>query len=178
MDYECDCSESCGQSNAILFNILSRGEPAQNEPNSDRVPDTCSCENRRNIGLKTPEETCRKASSVMVKTMNFLRSLPAFQQLLPKDQLSLLQNGWAPVFILGLAQDGFRFEIEDIPAPRMLERILLNDQDASISEREQPTLAGIQTLTSCLKKFWSLDLSPKEYAYLKGTILFNPSTSY
>ncbi|XP_052003131.1 nuclear receptor subfamily 0 group B member 2-like [Xyrauchen texanus] len=174
MDYECDCSDSSGQSNAILFNILSRGEPAQNEPNYDRVPHTCNCEKRRRVCLKTPGETCQEASGVLVKTMHFMRSLPAFQQLPPRDQLSLLQNCWAPLFILGLAQDRFRFEIDDSPAPSMLQRILLNDQDAAISGREQPTLAGVQTLMSCLETFCSLDLSPKEYAYLKGTVIFNP----
>ncbi|XP_051576193.1 nuclear receptor subfamily 0 group B member 2-like [Myxocyprinus asiaticus] len=175
MDYECDCSDhSSRQSKAILFNILSRGEPAQNEPNYNRVPHTCNCDKRRKVCLKTPNETCQEASGVLIKTMHFMRSLPAFQQLPPKDQLSLLQNCWAPLFILGLAQDRVHIEIEDTPAPSMLKRILLNVQDMSNSEREQPTLAGVQTLKSCLKKFWSLDLSPKEYAYLKGTIIFNP----
>lgn len=171
MDCECDCSDnSNGQANAILFNILSRGESTLNEMNYKRVPQSCHCEKRRNVCLKTPNETCQVASDVLVKTMHFMKSLPAFQQLPPKDQLSLLQNGWAPLFILGLAQDRFRFEVDDIPAPSMLERILLNN----LNNQEQPTMAGVQTLKACLMKFWSLDLSPKEYAYLKGTVIFNP----
>ncbi|XP_077077611.1 nuclear receptor subfamily 0 group B member 2a isoform X1 [Siphateles boraxobius] len=175
MDCECDCSDySNGQANAILFNILSRGESTQNEMNYKPVPQSCHCEKRRNVCLKTPNETCQVASDVLVKTMHFMKSLPAFQQLPPKDQLSLLQNGWAPLFILGLAQDRVRFEVDDIPAPSMLERILLNNQEMMNSDQEQPTMAGVQTLKACLMKFWSLDLSPKEYAYLKGTVIFNP----
>ncbi|KAK7146806.1 hypothetical protein R3I94_009596 [Phoxinus phoxinus] len=174
MDCECDCSDySNGQANAILFNILSRGESTQNE-NYKRVPQSCHCEKRRNVCLKTPNETCQVASDVLVKTMHFMKNLPAFQQLPPKDQLSLLQNGWAPLFILGLAQDRVRFEVDDIPAPSMLERILLNNQEMMNCDQEQPTMAGVQTLNACLVKFWSLDLSPKEYAYLKGTVIFNP----
>ncbi|KAL0171148.1 hypothetical protein M9458_031459, partial [Cirrhinus mrigala] len=175
MDCECDCSAyGNGQSSAILFNILSRGESTANETNYMRVPQTCHCEKRRKVCLKTPNETCQVASDVLVKTMHFMKSLPAFQQLPPKDQLSLLQNCWAPLFILGLAQDRVRFDVHDTPAPSMLKRILLNSQETLSSDQEQPTLAGVQTLKACLKKFWSLDLSPKEYAYLKGTVIFNP----
>ncbi|RXN05187.1 nuclear receptor subfamily 0 group B member 2-like protein [Labeo rohita] len=175
MDCECDCSAyGNGQSNAILFNILSRGESTANEPNYKWVPQTCHCEKRRKVCLKTPNETCQVASDVLVKTIHFMKSLPAFQQLPPKDQLSLLQNCWAPLFILGLAQDRVRFDVHDTPAPSMLKRILLNSEEMLSSDREQPTLTGVQTLKACLKKFWSLDLSPKEYAYLKGTVIFNP----
>lgn len=177
MDYECHCCGDYGQglSNAILFNILSRPEPS--EPDNGRVPHACRCEARRKVSLRTPDDTCRVASSVLVKTMHFMRSLPAFQQLPPKDQLSLLQNCWTPLFILGLAQDGVRFDVHDAPAPSMLKQILLNRPEADDSDREQPTLGGVQTLKACLKKFRSLDLSPKEYAYLKGTIIFNPGRS-
>lgn len=156
MDCECDCLGN-GQSNAILFNILSRGESTPSEPSYKRVPQTCHCEKRRTVCLKTPSETCPVASDVLVKTVHFMKSLPAFQQLPPKDQLSLLQNCWAPLFILGLAQDRVRFEVHDSPAPSMLKRILLNGQETPSSDPEQPTLAGVQTLKACLKKFWSLD---------------------
>lgn len=175
MDCECDCLGN-GQSNAILFNILSRAEATPSEPSYKRVPQTCHCEKRWTVCLKTPSETCPVASDVLVKTVHFMKSLPAFQHLPPKDQLSLLQNCWAPLFILGLAQDRFGFEVHDSPAPSMLKRILLDGQETPSSGPEQPTLAGVQTLKACLKKFWSLDLSPKEYAYLKGTVIFNPGT--
>lgn len=171
MNYECHCWDS-GRSNAILFTILS-GEATRSDldyPLSSR----CHCETRRTVRLKMPGDTCQVASSVLVKTIHFMKSLPAFQQLPSKDQMVLLQNCWAPLFILGLAQERVSFEVEDAPAPSMLKRILLNHREAEEPYREQPTLAGVQKLKSCLKKFWSLDLSPKEYAYLKGTMIFNP----
>ncbi|XP_052435169.1 nuclear receptor subfamily 0 group B member 2a [Carassius gibelio] len=172
---DCDCSVYGNwQSNAILFSILSRGGSTPSEPSYKRVPHTCHCEKRRTVCLKTPSETCQVASDVLVKTVHFMKSLPAFQQLPPKDQLSLLQNCWAPLFILGLAQDRVRFEVHDSPAPSMLKRILLNGRETASSDPEQPTLAGAQTLKEVIRKFWSLDLSPKEYAYLKGTVIFNP----
>ncbi|XP_076869317.1 nuclear receptor subfamily 0 group B member 2a [Brachyhypopomus gauderio] len=175
MDYECQCSgNNNGCSSAILFNILSQvdsGEPAKS---SYLFPNRCHCEMRRTVRLKTPSDTCWVASSVLVKTVHFMKSLPAFQQLPPQDQLVLLQSSWVPLLVLGLAQEHVSFEVEDSPAPSMLQKILLNHQDSERSEGEQPTLAGVQKLKSCLKKFWNLDLSPKEYAYLKGTMIFNP----
>ncbi|XP_043113633.1 nuclear receptor subfamily 0 group B member 2a [Puntigrus tetrazona] len=175
MDCECDClAYGNGQSSAILFNILSRGESGPSEPGCRRVPQACRCEKRRTVCLKTPGETCPLASDVLVKTVHFMKSLPAFQQLPPRDQLSLLKSCWAPLFILGLAQDRVGFEVRDSPAPSMLKRILLNGREAPAPDPGPPTLTGAQTLRACLKKFWSLDLSPKEYAYLKGTVIFNP----
>ncbi|XP_026861110.2 nuclear receptor subfamily 0 group B member 2a [Electrophorus electricus] len=177
MDYECQCSgNNNGCSSAILFNILSQAdidEPAKSKLNY-LPPKRCHCEMHRIVRLKTPTDTCWVASSVLVKTVYFMKSLPAFQQLPPKDQLVLLQSCWVPLFILGLAQEHVCFEVEDTTAPSMLQRILLNHQDSKGSDREQPTMAGVQKLKTCLKKFWNLDLSPKEYAYLKGTMIFNP----
>lgn len=67
------------------------------------------------------------------------------------------------------------FEVMETPVPSMLERILLDGQcKRQELQRVQPTLASVQRLQRCLNSFWSLDLSPKEYAYLKGAILFNP----
>lgn len=177
MDYECHCTDDNRQPNAILYNILSRtdDEPVNiNNQNYNSAPRRCHCEMRRTVCLKTPNETCKTVSDVLVKTINFMKSLPAFHQLPPKDQLALLQSCWAPLFILGLAQERVRFEVTDSPAASMLKRILLNCHEDIDTQREQPTLAGVNTLKSCLKKFWSLDLSPKEYAYLKGTMIFNP----
>lgn len=177
MDYECHCTDDNRQPNAILYNILRRtdDEPGDNiNQNYSSAPRRCHCEMRRTVCLKTPTETCKTASDVLVKTINFMKSLPAFHQLPQKDQLALLQSCWVPLFILGLAQERVRFEVTDTPAASMLKRILLNCHEDIDTQKEQPTLVGVNTLKSCLKKFWSLDLSPKEYAYLKGTMIFNP----
>ncbi|MBN3310913.1 NR0B2 protein, partial [Amia calva] len=164
------------QSNAILFNILSRPESQRARHQYSRSPGlSCHCEVRRSVCLKRPEETGQVASDVLVKTIHFMKNLPSFHQLPPKDQLSLLQGCWAPLFILGLAQEGVDFEVTDSPAASMLKRILLKGQEQRTEpDRAPPTLAAVHKLKACLNKFWSLDLSPKEYAYLKGAILFNP----
>ncbi|XP_051263124.1 nuclear receptor subfamily 0 group B member 2a [Dicentrarchus labrax] len=176
MDNGCHCSAE-SLSNPILFKILSQmdnSKPTQNGFNYNSVPHRCNCELRRTVCLKRPSEICKEASAVLVKTIQFMKNLPAFNQMPPNDQFSLLKSCWAPLFILGLAQEHVDFEVMDTPADSMLKKILLNRQESSDMERDQPTMAGVSKLKSCLKKFWSLDLSPKEYAYLKGTTIFNP----
>ncbi|XP_061676461.1 nuclear receptor subfamily 0 group B member 2a [Syngnathoides biaculeatus] len=174
MDNGCRCT-SDGLLNPILFNILSQLDNSNQSPNnSGSIPHRCNCELRRTVRLKRPSEICKEASAVLVKTIRFIKNLPAFKQLPPGDQFTLLKNCWAPLFILGLAQERVDFEVADVPADSMLKKILLRRERGAETEREQPTVAGVSKLKSCLKKFWSLDLSPKEYAYLKGTTIFNP----
>ncbi|XP_028281812.1 nuclear receptor subfamily 0 group B member 2a [Parambassis ranga] len=178
MDNRCHCSTSSERlSNPILYNILSqmdRSTTSQDNFNYTSIPHRCNCEVQRKVCLKRPSEICKEASAVLVKTLHFMKNLPAFNQLPQHDQFVLLRSCWAPLFILGLAQEHVDFEVTDSPADSMLKNILLNRQDSSEMEREKPTMAGVNKLKSCLKKFWSLDLSPKEYAYLKGTTIFNP----
>ncbi len=175
MDCECDCLGN-GQSNAILFNILSRAESTPSEPSYKRVPQTCHCEKRRTVCLKTPSETCPVASDVLVKTVHFMKSLPAFQQLPPKDPAvsaaELLGaalhsgSGTGPGSLRGAWLSGAQ-HAEENPAQR--------PRDAELWSRAAH--AGRRAdAQACLKKFWSLDLSPKEFAYLKGTVIFNPGT--
>lgn len=153
---------------------MDNSKPNENSFSYNSVPHRCNCELRRTVGLKRQSEICKEASAVLVKTIHFMKNLPAFNQLPPNDQYLLLKNCWAPLFILGLAQEHVDFDVMDTPADSMLKKILLNRQESPDTEREQPTVAGVSKLKSCLKKFWSLDLSPKEYAYLKGTTIFNP----
>lgn len=178
MDNRCHCAPSSDRfSNPILYNILSQmdnSKPNQNCLNYNSIPHRCNCELRRTVCLKRPSEVCKEASAVLVKTVHFMKNLPAFNQMPPNDQFILLKSCWAPLFILGLAQEQVNFEVTDTPADSMLKRILLNRQESPDMERKQPTMSGVSKLRSCLKKFWSLDLSPKEYAYLKGTTIFNP----
>ncbi|XP_028326977.1 nuclear receptor subfamily 0 group B member 2a [Gouania willdenowi] len=178
MDHECRCSNNFDKlSNPILYNILMQMDSSKTSMrhlNYNPVAHRCNCEVRQTVCLKRPSVVCKEASAVLVKTLHFMRNLPAFNQLPPNDQFALLQSCWAPLFILGLAQEHIDFEVTDIPADSMLKKILLNCQESPEQEKDQPTMAGVSKLKSCIKKFWSLDLSPKEYAYIKGTTIFNP----
>ncbi|XP_044192291.1 nuclear receptor subfamily 0, group B, member 2b [Thunnus albacares] len=157
----------------ILYNILSCRDSGSLK-NFNTTMHSCHCEQRRAVYLKDPQTTCQVASSVLVKTICFMRSLPSFSQLPSGDQSSLLRHCWVPLFVLGLAQEKMVFEVTDVPNSSILRQILLG---AGLTEKEaeQPTLAGVHNLRTCLHHLWNLDLSPKEYAYLKGAMLFNPA---
>ncbi|XP_056256105.1 nuclear receptor subfamily 0, group B, member 2b [Seriola aureovittata] len=160
----------------ILYNILSwrDSDYLSNKLNSNSVAHNCHCEQRRAVCLKDPKATCQVASGVLVKTVCFMRSLPSFSQLPLGDQSSLLRHCWVPLFVLGLAQERIEFEVSDVPNSSILRQILLRP-GLSEKEADQPTLAGVHRLRTCLHQLWELDLSPREYAYLKGAMLFNPA---
>nr|XP_020633857.1 nuclear receptor subfamily 0 group B member 2 [Pogona vitticeps] len=170
---KCTCYHKENQ-NAILYSLLSQNLSHYRDSHGPSQQH-CLCHKRRTVCLQTPQVTCQAASNVLVKTINFMKNLPSFQLLPWEDQLLLLESCWAPLFLLGLVQEMVTFEVMETPAPSMLESILLNGQCKRPElQRAQPTLASVQRLQCCLNSFWSLDLSPKEYAYLKGAILFNP----
>ncbi|NXI13314.1 NR0B2 protein, partial [Irena cyanogastra] len=154
---------------AILYTLLSQNL----RPGGARR--RCLCHQRRTVCLRTPHLTCQAASHVLVKTISFMRNVAAFHLLPREDQLLLLDSCWVPLFLLGLVQEMVTFEVTEAPAPSMLKKILLSGQSKEQEpEGTQPTLAAVQRLQGCLNSFWRLDLSPSEFTYLRGAILFNP----
>ncbi|NXG05405.1 NR0B2 protein, partial [Sakesphorus luctuosus] len=131
----------------------------------------------RRVVLKTPEATCRRASKVLLKISTFIRNLPSFYHMPLDDQLVLIQQNWAPLLLLGMAQEGVDFDLREMSAPSLLKKILLNqsltpNNDLG-SSSPGASLAEVQKMKKLLWKFWDLGISAKEYAYLKGIILFN-----
>lgn len=166
---------------AILYSILSWRESGyhHNKLNRHATAHNCHCEQRRTVCLKDPKATCQVASGVLVKTICFMRSLPAFSQLPSGDRSSLLRHCWLPLFVLGLAQEEIVFEVIDVPNSSILRQILLGPGPGlTEKEADQPTQAGVHILRTCLHQLWDLDLGPKEYAYLKGALLFNPGKTH
>ncbi|NXH96829.1 NR0B2 protein, partial [Pachycephala philippinensis] len=129
------------------------------------------------VVLKTPLATCRRASEVLLKTSTFIRNLPSFHHMPWEDQCVLIQQNWAPLFVLGMAQEGVDFDLREIPATGLLKKVLLSQSSTAMNELRSSSagasLAEVQKMKNLLWKFWDLDISAKEYAYLKGIILFN-----
>lgn len=172
----CPCQAAAGRP-TILYALLSPSLRAR--PSLPPSRSHCLCREHRPVRLCSPHRTCREALDVLAKTVAFLRNLPSFGRLPPEDQRRLLRGGWGSLFLLGLAQDMVTFEVAEAPVPSILKKILLEEPSCGASsgqlpDRPQPSLAAVQWLQCCLESFWSLELGPKEYAYLKGTILFNP----
>nr|XP_013048121.2 nuclear receptor subfamily 0 group B member 1 [Anser cygnoides] len=195
----CRCCAGSRRHSSILYSILKSQEQAEAErrqpppghgprqgpvPVARRVPACggCSCGSQRRVALKSPQVACKAASAVLVKTLRFVQNVPCFQELPLEEQLVLVRSCWAPLLVLGLAQDRVHFETVESAEPSMLQRILTNRRQGEHTPprgpapgRPHPPSAGdIQAIEGFLAKCWSLDISTKEYAYLKGTVLFNP----
>ncbi|XP_040454884.1 nuclear receptor subfamily 0 group B member 2-like [Falco naumanni] len=178
------CQSETHRANSILYQILNREHGSETKwhqqysgPYHSTRSKGCSCMDRRRVVLKTPEATCRRASEVLLKTLTFIRNLPSFYHVPWEDQLVLIQQNWAPLFVLGMAQEGVDFDLKEISAPSLLKKILLNQSLTANNDLGSSSLqassAEVQKMKNLLWKFWDLDISAKEYAYLKGIILFN-----
>ncbi|XP_071606378.1 nuclear receptor subfamily 0 group B member 1 [Heliangelus exortis] len=192
----CRCCADSRRHSSILYNILRSEEraawPAGQGPRRGPASRGCPCGSWRRVALRSPQVACKAASAVLVKTLRFVQNVPCFQELPLEDQLLLVRSCWAPLLVLGLAQDRVHFETVESAEPSMLQRILTTRRQG-----EQPSPRGpepgrqhhdglgggdphlplaseIQAIKGFLAKCWSLDISTKEYAYLKGTVLFNP----
>ncbi|XP_037542492.1 nuclear receptor subfamily 0 group B member 1 [Nematolebias whitei] len=165
-------SSSCSSS--------SSAPPASLQELRQQQQQACSCGSTRRRGvLRSPQVTCKAASAVLVKTLRFVKNVPCFRELPEDDQLLLIRSGWAPLLVLGLAQDRVDFETTETVEPSMLQRILTGQperQSEAHQSRAAPgvSVVDIEAIKAFLKKCWSVDISTKEYAYLKGAVLFNP----
>ncbi|PIO28643.1 hypothetical protein AB205_0193890 [Aquarana catesbeiana] len=201
---KCHCAVDNRRHGSILYNIL-KNEEHKDSHNSSKIRKEdhsrlygqgCSCGSQKKVTLKSPQVTCKAASAVLVKTLRFVKSVPCFQELPLEDQLLLVRSCWAPLLVLGLAQDKVDFETVETSEPSMLQRILTNSQGGERelhhehpeqdflfgnSQHQQqnklsqlPSATEIRWIKEFLGKCWSLAISTKEYAYLKGIVLFNP----
>ncbi|KAM6138612.1 nuclear receptor subfamily 0 group B member 2-like [Phoenicopterus ruber ruber] len=179
---KCQCEAHHAKS--ILYQILNKEHGSETKRHQQRrsprrptASRSCSCVDRRRVVLETPEATRRRASEVLLKTLTFIKNLPSFYHMPWEDQLVLIQQNWAPLFVLGMAQEGVDFDLREISAPSLLRKILLNQSLTASNELGSSSLgaslAEVQKMKNLLWKFWDLDISAKEYAYLKGIILFN-----
>ncbi|XP_009505466.2 nuclear receptor subfamily 0 group B member 2-like [Phalacrocorax carbo] len=177
---KCQCETH--HATSILYQILNKEDGRETKwqqqygsAHRSKGSKGCSCMDRR-VVLKTPEATCRRASEVLLKTLTFIRNLPSFYHMPWDDQLVLIQQNWTPLFVLGMAQERVDFELREISAPSLLKKVLLNQPLTATNELGsslEASLAEVQKIKNLLWKFWDLDISAKEYAYLKGITLFN-----
>ncbi|XP_050998093.1 nuclear receptor subfamily 0 group B member 1 [Acomys russatus] len=147
---------------------------------------------QRPVALKDPQVVCEAASAGLLKTLRFVKYLPCFQILPLDQQLVLVRSCWAPLLMLELAQDHLHFEMMEVTEPSGMQEMLTTRRqemegpepaDPPATEQTQmvsaeagrlPSAAAIQAIKSFFMKCWSLNIDTKEYAYLKGTVLFNP----
>ncbi|XP_059184099.1 nuclear receptor subfamily 0 group B member 1-like [Centropristis striata] len=160
---------------SILFSILNRSAHSPQRllhtPADHRL---CSCASKSKlVAIRAPELVFKAASEVLLKTFKFVKNVPCFRGLPAEDQLRLVRNSWAPLLLLGMVQDSVDFETVETLQPSLLHWILthkeIQDPGVRVSDAE-----GIKMF---LVRCRGLRISVREYAFLKGAILFTPEVT-
>ena len=113
--------------------------------------------------LVPSESVYESAAKLLFMSIKWAKSVPSFLQLQESDQTLLLEESWAQLFIIGLAQWVIRFE----------ENSLLRE---SFAPREDfPKLsADAKHLKDVTSKLVNLRLDHTEFTCLKALVLFKP----
>ncbi|XP_022602362.1 nuclear receptor subfamily 0 group B member 1-like [Seriola dumerili] len=180
----CRCREGerAAQS-SILYSILNRGSPCQRRQPRTSAAQLCACaSNRRLVAIRAPQLVFRAASEVLVKTFRFVKNVPCFQGLPAEDQLRLVRKSWAPLLVLGMVQDSVDFDTVETQQPSLLHRILTHSKERQQSVQtdiQDPgvPVGDVEGIKMFLVKCRGLGISVKEYAFLKGAILFTPEVT-
>lgn len=175
------CCDAGGEDTArgsILYSIL-RGTRHCPQPRMETAVAhrLCSCApNRKLVVTRAPQLVFKAASEVLLKTFRFVKSVPCFRGLPAEDQLRLVRNSWAPLLVLGMVQDAVDFDTVETQQPSLLHRILthapIEIQDPGVPVRD------VEGIKMFLVKCRGLRISVKEYAFLKGAILFTPGNQH
>ncbi|XP_041637372.1 nuclear receptor subfamily 0 group B member 1-like [Cheilinus undulatus] len=153
---------------SILFSLLNRDSESPR-----RLKQPCSCSPRTKlVSIRAPHSVFKAASEVLVKTFRFVKHVPCFRGLPAGDQLRLVRSSWAPLLLLGMAQDCVDLDTVETQQPSLLHKILTH----SANRFQEPGVpAGdAEGIRMFVERCRGLRISVREYALLKGAVLFNP----
>jgi nuclear receptor subfamily 2 group E protein 1 len=147
-----------------------------------------------------PETVCEAAARILFMSVKWAKNVPAFVSLPFQDQLTLLEESWRELFVLGAAQFCIPLEAAPLLAAAGLTPIEGEDdagnpdEDAADSaaaapESRRPSgsssggegvsaekyagmTAELRAFQDIIAKFQALQVDPTEYACLKGIVLF------
>ncbi|XP_042369107.1 nuclear receptor subfamily 0 group B member 1-like [Plectropomus leopardus] len=180
---ECRNSEETARG-SILYSILNRGtKRPRGHLETPAALQLCSCTSKRKlVAIRAPQLVYRAASEVLMKTFKFVKNVPCFRGLPAGDQLRLVRNSWAPLLVLGMVQDSVDFDTVETQQPSLLQRILTHSkerQQRAPTETQDPgvPVSDAEGIKMFLFKCRALRISVKEYAFLKGAILFTPEVT-
>ncbi|XP_071498571.1 nuclear receptor subfamily 0 group B member 1-like isoform X1 [Diadema antillarum] len=84
------------------------------------------------VKLKNPDEMCPCAAQLLLKTVDFIRSLPSVLCLSCGDRVRLLQHCWSELLVLTMAQHRVNIQVERVSLHR--EKPMEGDALSSTSE--------------------------------------------
>lgn len=181
----CECRQrEDAARGSILYSILNRGAQCpRGHLETATAQQLCSCACKRKLVLiRAPGLVFKAASEVLVKTFRFVKNVPCFRGLPTEDQLRLVRNSWAPLLVLGMVQDAVDFDTVETQQPSLLHSILTHSkerQQRTPAETQDPgvPVGDAEGIKMFLVRCRGLRISVKEYAFLKGAILFTPGNT-
>ena len=109
------------------------------------------------------ESVYESAAKLLFMSIKWARSVPSFLQLSETDQTLLLEDSWAQLFVVGLAQWSIHFD----------EALLVRDSLVT-PEEQNKLLADAKQLKDVTGKLTHLRLDHTEFTCLKALSLFKP----
>ncbi|XP_076008623.1 nuclear receptor subfamily 0 group B member 1-like [Genypterus blacodes] len=178
----CEGAEERGRG-SILYRILNDSAPCpRGVSEAAAAQRLCSCaSDTQLVATRAPRLVFKAASEVLLKTFRFVKNVPCFRGLPAEDQRRLVRGSWAPLLLLGLAQDSVDLDTVETRRPSLLHRILTRSKERQQqrADEQDPGVPlgdaqGIRTLLGTCRK---LSISVREHALLKGVILFDPEVT-
>ncbi|CAD5120217.1 DgyrCDS8787 [Dimorphilus gyrociliatus] len=120
--------------------------------------------------LANPEAVCETAARLLFMSVKWVKNVPAFVGLAFKDQVTLLEEGWRELFVLGAAQFLMPVDPQSLLATSPLSR-----EDGSSSEAFNQLSSELKSLKEIIDKLKAMQVDQTEYACLKGVALFKTS---
>ncbi|XP_045197632.2 nuclear receptor subfamily 2 group E member 1-like [Mercenaria mercenaria] len=116
--------------------------------------------------FSNPEAVCEAAARLLFMSIKWTKNVPAFLGLPYRDQVTLLEESWRELFVLGAAQ--FQMPID---ASTLLSAAGLSSENSQ-TEKVMNLMTEIRALQEIIAKFKTIQVDATEYACLKGIVLF------
>ncbi|KAL4233234.1 hypothetical protein ACF0H5_007918 [Mactra antiquata] len=116
--------------------------------------------------FSNPEAVCEAAARLLFMSIKWTKNVPAFLGLPYRDQVTLLEESWRELFVLGAAQ--FQMPLD---TTTLLSAAGLSGE-SNQSEKVINIMTEIRALQEIITKFKSIQVDATEYACLKGIVLF------
>ena len=136
----------------------------ENEQNSE----TKNLLNSFTSQLLPSENIYESAAKLLFMSIKWAKSVPSFLQLQDADQTLLLEDSWAQLFIIGLAQWGIQFD----------EETLLKESVIKGTEEMPKLTTDARLLKDVTTKLMMLRLDHTEFTCLKALSLFKPGNDF
>ena len=165
----------------MMLNPTSPGGSAMSEPASPShsilsrlmAGSPCNAEANQRVGIakKTLFPVRARVSFWLGQTVKFAKSLAEFSSLCFDDQMIVINNTWAKMLVVFMAENNFEFAVSTVAAG--------TDSDSAADTAgnpEVPTMKAVENVQGFIHKLHGLNLDVTEYEQLKTIVLFEIGT--